>query len=246
MAKQSGLAQGFLIGGFSIPGDVQSVNARGGPAALDVTGIDKSAFERIGGMYDAGIDIVTFFNDATGRSFLALNDLPTTDTHVMYFDASALDAEAYCLVCKQVNYDGTRGQDGSLTFAVNTVASAGTGGEWCDMLTAGLRTDTAATNGSSIDGAAATTSGWAAYLQVTAATVTDVTFTIEDSANDSTWASVTSGAFTAVTSAPTFQRITGAAGATLRRYVRIVTSTTGGITTVTFAAAITRNPTGSA
>lgn len=242
MAKQTGLGQGFLIGGYSIPGDVQSVAARGGPAVLDVTGIDKSAFERIGGLYDGSLDVVTFFNDDALRSFPALKTLPTTDTGVMYVEANALDGEAYCLVAKQLNYDGTRGADGSLTFEVATVASAGTGGEWCKMLTAGLRTDTTATNGTGIDGTASTSTGWAAYLQVTAFAGTSVTVTIQDSADNVTWTpALTGGAFAAATALGT-QRIEGASGATLRRYVRAIT--TGTFSSATFAVAVTRFPTG--
>lgn len=242
MAKQSGLGAGFAIGGYSIPGDIQSVTMRGGPTPLDVTGIDKSAFERIGGIFDAGLDFVSYMNDAAARSFTVLKTLPTTDTQVMYFDASALDAEVYCLTVKQLNYDATRGTDGSLTFATTTQISAGASGEWCDMLTAGLRTDTGATNGSSIDGGVATTTGWSAYLQVTAFTGTSITLTLEDSANNSTFAAVTGGAFTAVTAAPNVQRIEGAAGATLRQYVRITSS--GTFNPCSFFAAVTRHPTG--
>lgn len=244
MSKSSGLGQFLLVGGYDLSGDVGSLsNVHGGPAALDQTGIDKSAIERIGGVLDGGLDYQAWFNPATDRAHARLSTLPTADVHVMYGTASTLGASAACLVGKQMSYDPTRGQDGSLSMAVPHVAN-GFGLEWCDLVTAGLRTDTAATNGSSLDGGAATTTGWSAYLQLTAFSGTDVTVKLQDSADNSTWADVTAGAFTEVTAGPTVERITGAAGATLRRYVRAVTATTGGVTSATFAVAVTRHPVG--
>lgn len=246
MAKATGLGQFILVAGVDLSGDTQSVSVRGGPAPIELTGINKSAPERAGGRLDGGIDWVSFFDDAAGQAHPTLKGLPTTSVHVMYGDASTIGQPAACEVAKQINYDPTLGNDGTLTLAVQSMVSDGASVEWCDLLTAGLRTDTAATNGSSLDGAAATTTGWAAYLQVSAFSGTDVTITIQDSADNSSWANVTGGAFTQVTSGPTTERIEGAAGATLRRYVRVITTTSGGVTSVTFAVAITRHPTGAA
>lgn len=246
MAKTSGLGQLFLVGGYDISGDVGSLsNVHGGPALLEATGIDKYAHERIAGLMDGSLDFVAYFN-ATGEHPV-LSALPTTDVEVMWLMGQTLGLPAAFIRAVQIGYDGTRGTDGSLTFAVHCDSGqAGAGLEWGDLLTAGLRTDTAATNGASIDGVTASTTGWAAHLQVTAFTGTDVVVTIQDSANDSTWANVTGGVFTSVTAAASKQRITGASGATLRRYVRAVTTTVGGVTSATFAVAISRHPSGAA
>lgn len=244
MSKRSGLGQFLLVNGYDLSGDVGTVNnVHGGPAALEVTGIDKAAFERIGGVLDGGLDYVAFLNKGAGRAHPVLKALPTTDVHVLYGTASTLGLPAAGCIGKQPAYDPTRSQDGMISFAVPHVSN-GYGLEWCDLLTAGLRTDTAATNGATVDGGAATTTGWAAYLQVTAFSGTDVTVKLQDSANDSTWADVTGGGFTAITAGPGYQRIAGAAGATLRRYVRAVTTTSAGVTSVTFAVAVTRHPVG--
>ena len=244
MAKSSGLGQGILIGGVDLSGDIGALGrVAGGPAPLDVTAINKSAHERIGGLLDGAIEYMAFFNDAAGAAHLSLRGLPTADVQIAYFMASTIGAEAACIVGKQLNYDPTRAADGSLTFAVSHPAN-GFGLEWCDLLTAGKRTDTTGTNGASLDGTAASTTGWAAYLQVTALTGTNVVLTIEDSADNAAWAAVTGGAFTSVTAAPGTQRITGAAGATLRRYVRAVSS--GVFTSATFLVAIGRHPSGAA
>ncbi len=244
MAKTSGLGERLFLSGYDISGDVGSLsNVHGGPAPLDVTGINKFAHERLGGLIDASLDFVAWFNPAVApAAHVVLSALPTSDVKIMWLMGTTLGLPAAMLNAIQVGYDPTRANDGGLSFAVHCDANS-YGIEWGDLLTAGLRTDTAATNGTSIDGAAATTTGWAAQLQVTAITGTSVTVAIEDSANNSTWAAVTGGAFTAA-AARTTQHLTGATGATLRRYVRAVT--TGTFSSAVFAVAISRHPSGAA
>lgn len=242
MAKSGALGMGILVGGVDLSGDVGEINEiGGGPSALTVTGIDKSAPERIGGLIDGRLNYTAYFNDAASAAHPTLSALPTTDVHIANFLASTIGAECACIITKQLGYDGTRAADGMLTFSVAGPAN-GYGLEWCDLLTAGLRTDTAGTNGTALDGTAATTTSWAAYAQVTALTGTNVVLTVEDSADNVSFAAVTSGAFTSVTAAPGYQRIEGAAGATLRRYVRVASS--GTFTSATFLVAVTRHPLG--
>lgn len=63
MAKKSGLGDNFYYGAFDFSGDIQALGAiGGGPAALNVTGINKSALERIGGHRDGRIEYTAFFN----------------------------------------------------------------------------------------------------------------------------------------------------------------------------------------
>lgn len=150
MAKSNGLASELFVGGYRLSGDIQSVDNISCPAtALDVTGIDKSAMERIIGLRDGVMEMTTFFNTASGRAHPALKTLPETDTHLMYCHKSTLGNPAACLVAKQVNYDGSRASDAGFTFKVQAQGNA-YGLEWGEQLTAGLRTDTAATNGTGV------------------------------------------------------------------------------------------------
>lgn len=247
MAKGSGLGDNFYIDQYDVSGDTQSIgNIHGGPAAWDTTGIDKSAFERIGLKREAGMSFVTFFNDATTAgaegAVTILKGLPTADRQFSYFRGTTLGNAAASLLAKQVNYDGTRDQSGALTFATHAEATAGTGLEWGNMLTAGKRTDSSATNGSSYDGAAATSFGWAAYLHVFSVVGTSVTVTLQDSADNSSFAAFTSSAFSAVLGGATgSQRIAGTVTSTVRRYVRAIT--TGTFSSAVFAVNFVRFPT---
>lgn len=241
MVKQSGLGDALYIGGYNLSGDIGSLGTiGGGPAALEVTGIDKSAFERLGGLRNGSIEFSAWFNDAAGQAHPVLATLPTTDRVLTYCRGTSIGSPAASLVAKQLNYDPSRGADGSLSEAVSA-QSNGYGIEWGQLLTAGVRTDTAATNGASLDTLASASFGGQAYLQVFAFTGTDVTVKIQDSANDSAWADVTSFAFAQITAGPTAERIALGNTATIRRYVRAVTVTTGGVTSVSFAVSLVKN-----
>jgi len=240
--KSSGLGDNLYIGGYNLSGDIGEVSKISGTVALlDVTAIDKSAFERIGGLRDGQIAYKAFFNPSPNQEHAALSTLPTTDQHMMYCRGTTLGNPAACMVGKQINYDPTRDAKGMLTIAIQADANS-FGLEWGRLLTAGLRTDTAATNGTGVDGTAASNFGAQAYLQCTAFTGTDVTVKIQDSADNVSFADVTGLAFTAVTAAHTTQRLATANTATIRRYLRVATTTSGGFTSATFAVMVVRNP----
>ncbi len=242
MGKRSGMGMGAAYGGYDLANDIGAFSVGGGPALLVTTGIDKLGFERIGGQIDGHIDLDAFFNDATARMHPVGAALPMTDRHLMMFLASTIGAAAACMIGKQIDYAPTRGADGALGMSMPHPAN-GYGMEWCELLTAGYRTDTTATNGTALDGGASSATGWAAYLQVPDLTGTNVVVTLEDSADNVSFSAVTGGAFTSVTADHTVQRIQSAAGATLRRYVRAVTS--GTFTGAQFIVALTRRPIGS-
>jgi len=78
-------------------------------------------------------------------------------------------------------------------------------------------------------------------LQVFDFTGTDVTITVEDSTNDSAWASLV--AFTAVASSPTTERVATSDSTTVDRYIRVATSTSGGFSDLDFAVMVVKNET---
>lgn len=244
MTKQTGLGDQLYIAGYNLSGDVGSLSRiGGGPAALELTGIDKSAFERVGGHRDGGIAFSAWFNKATAQAHLRLSPLPTADQVASYYRGSTLGGSAASCIAKQINYDGARGADGSLTFAVD-LQSNGYGLEWGTQLTAGTRTDTAATNGTGVDFAASHAFGLQAYLQVFAFSGTDATVTIQESSDNGAgdaFAAVTGGAFTQITAGRTAERISTATNQTVERYLRVVTTTSGGFTSLAFAVMVAVN-----
>ena len=147
MAKRSGLAQQIFVHGYDLSGDVGAISNCGSPRALlDVTAINKSAIERVNGLSDGNLEFNTWFDDAALAEHAALKGLPTTDRIVLYLMGGAVDDVVAGLVAKQVNYDWSRGADGSLQGTVQCQANS-TPLEWLKALSAGE--DTHASAGSS-------------------------------------------------------------------------------------------------
>lgn len=242
MAKQSGLGDQLFVGGYDIGADVSAIGSLSTPReTLPSTGITSFANERLFGKRDGQAEFTTYFNKTSDQEHAALKGLPRTDVHLMYLRGTTLGDESIGMVGKQLNYDPTRGDDGSLTFGVSVMANS-YGLDWCRQLTAGKKTDTAATNGTAIDTLASAAFGFQAYLQVFSVAGTSVTVTLEDSADNLSFLPITDGAFAAVTPAtdPQGQRIqSSSATATVRRYVRAVTS--GTFTSAVFAVSICKN-----
>lgn len=313
MAKSSGLGDNLWISGNDLSGDTQSGKVSGGPALLDFTAINNLAMVRQGGERSANIQWTSYWNSTGAHPVLSA--LPTTDILATYVcnqgsASAAIGNPAYNVQGKQLNYDPTRTNTGALTMAI-TVDSNGFSAEWGNLLTAGIRTDTGATNGTAFDGAggfatpavpasttpvtntsalpmtvvisggtvttvlvngvsagsgdgtysvpqggtiavtysvaptwtwtAVTAFGAQAYLHVFSFTGTDATVKIQDSADNATFADVTSLAFAQTTSGPGYQRISIGNTATLRRYVRASTITSGGFSNMQFAVVLVRN-----
>lgn len=240
MSKQTGMGAAFYVGGYDIGGDTQSFTASGGPALLDVTDITQSAHSRLGGLRNGTIDWVSYMDAAAGASHAALSPLPTADViATLLVGPVAVGCPALSQVSKQVNYDPTRAADGSLTFGVSA-QSNGFAQEWGIALTAGKRTDTAATAGPFFDNTAGQANGAQGYLQVFSFAGTDATVKIQHC--------TTSGGvytdlitFAQTTSAPGAQRVTAAG--TVNEFLKVTTVTTGGFTSLVFAVAIVVNAT---
>ena len=242
MAKQSGLGDNWYFGGNDLSGDCQSLTIHGGNAAQqDVTDITQSAYARLALQRDGGMAFVVYHDPVTAHPVLSA--LPTTDVISTYFRGTAIGNAACSQVSKQVGYDPTRNQDGSLTLATQALAN-GFGQEWGVQLTAGKRTDTGATAGSPYDQLAPTSFGGQAYLQVFSFAGTDVTVKIQDSTTSGgAYSDVTGLTFTQITGgAPLAQRIASANNQTIREFIKVTTVTTGGFSSLVFAVHLTINP----
>lgn len=100
-------------------------------------------------------------------------------------------------------------------------------------------------NGTSHDNGAASANGGVVQIHILSNTLNagNVTFRLEDSADNAAWATVAGGTFSAVAAAVlSAQRITFAPGSAIRRYTRIAWTMGGGPAsgTVLFAAAVAR------
>lgn len=239
MAKQSGLGDQLFVAGFDIGGDINAISNLSTPReTLPSTGITASAMERMYGKRDGLAEFTSYWNVATDQVFDALSTLPRTDVHVMYCRGEGIGNEAFCIVGKQVDYNPTRGDDGSL-LSGTSVPAAAYGADWSEQLTAGKDTHASGASTTSLDTLASADFGFQAHLQVFSIGSGTATITIEDSANNTDWAALADGAFTNVTARTTERIQSSSATATVRRYLRVTTS--GTFTDLVFAVAINKN-----
>jgi hypothetical protein len=183
---------------------------------------------------------VSFFDTAIGRAHPTLSPLQYTDVVLTYAHGAVAGNPAASMVSRQPNYDGNRGNDGSMLFNVDAIAD-GNGLSWGVQLTPGLRTDAGPVSpATGLDLTTVSTAfGWTAHLHVTAVVGTSVTVTLQDSADNSTFANLTGGVFPAETG-PDGQRLQSpSATGIVRRYVRAIT--TGTFSSATFLVNFTRN-----
>ena len=236
MAKSSGLGQQFFIGGRDISGDVGSIARFSTPRGTkDITGIDKSAMERIYTRSDTNLDWNCFFNDAANQEHVALSGLATTDQNILWMMGTTRGDPAAMVVAKQLNYDGSHDTEGFTEFSVN-VEGSGVAAEWGITLTAGKETHSSAGSTASIDNGASSSNGAAAMLHIVDINSGAPTVKVEHSANDSSWSDLI--AFTAVSDGaePATERKTSSG--TVNRYLRI--TTTGTFSNAAIAVAIRR------
>jgi len=312
VGKQSGLGDNLFVQGVDLTFDIASIDTLSTPLSLiEGTSIKQFAEQRIAGKRDMASKQFTSFADvvsgAAAGATAALEALPRTDVVSTYFHGSAIGNVAFGSVAKQLNFDPTIDTSGSILFKTELQGNA-FGGDWGEQLTPGIRTDTAATNGTSIDDSGGattpgvplsgtpvtntsplpstvvvsggtgtnvaingvlqgtfdgtyvvpgnggtitltyssaptwtwtyqTTNGATCYLQAFAPFAgSTATVTVQSAPDNSTWTTVV--AFTAVTSAPTAQRLFTGTGVTIGKWLRVITA--GTFTSFPFAVMVAR------
>jgi hypothetical protein len=248
MAKRTGLANSLFVDGYDLSGDINSVGSMGGGfSPIDMTDITQSAMDRLSGVRDGHMDIVSYLNNTaltTAHARFKGVSTSSADQILTYCAGSTIGDPVGCLTAKQASYDGTRDTNGGLLFNTKGQASGGTGFEWQELLTAGKITQGAAAAVTSYDFTAATAFGLQAFLHVFAFTGTSATVNIQESSDNGgadAWANVVGGGFTAVTAAPQAQRIQTTRALAVKRYLRILT--TGVFTNLVFAVTVAKNVT---
>lgn len=248
MAKQTGLGvERLFIDGNNVSGNIGSISAIAAKRALaDRTDITQSAIERVGMIQDGQMTFNAWWDGTpvTG-AHQVLKGLRNSGICTFTHGLSLGDPVA-SLVAHQVDYQIPRSPDGTLAATIDMVASGGVPLEWGVLLTGSAgqpyQTFASAGNGSDVDLTTVSTAfGGTLYVQLLSLATGTVTIKVQDAATLPTYADVsgmTTGGIAAA-SAPTAVRVAIGATATIRRYVRIVTS--GTFTNAVIVAALVRN-----
>ena len=242
MSKTHGMGDQLWIGGTDLGATTNSLTkCSGGPAALDLTDITQSAFDREGGERDGGMTVVSYWDPVTAHPYYSA--LPRTDVIATYAHTTAIGGASANLVGKQIGYDGNRGNDGSYLLTVDMTAN-GYGLQWAFQATAGKRTDASATAAAAVSplDQLTTTPGafggvmWAQVFSIGSGTPT---IKLQDSTDNITYNDVT-GATTGVVTAPSALRV-ALGSIDVNRYIKVVT--TGTFTNLVMAVSFVRHRT---
>lgn len=243
--KSTGMGDQLWVGGNDLGASTNSLSRiGGGPSPIDLTDITQSAHERKGGQRDGGMDVVSYFNPDAGAAHAVYSTLPTADVIVTYAHTTAIGGPSANLIGKQINYDGSRAQDGGFLLNVSAQAN-GFGLQWAFQATAGKRTDAAATAAAAVsplDQLAATPGafGLVMWVQLFSLGSGSVTIKLQESSDNAgdAYADVVGATTGALSSAPTAVRIaTGLIN--VERYLKVVT--TGTFTNAVFAVSAYRH-----
>ena len=134
MAKKSGLGATLAVDDGSgttraTSNDFLSVSVSTPRGVQDITGIDKSAIERLLLLADAKFDYSGVFNDtATTGSHVVLSTASSTSVNRLH----TYTVQTKVLACEMIipDYPLSRGADGALTFSISAMLSDGSVPTW--------------------------------------------------------------------------------------------------------------------
>lgn len=136
MAKESGLGLTLTVDdsagtGRAITNDVLSVSWGMPSNVQDVTGLDKSAFERLHLLADFSINISGVFNDAANLSFAVFKNYRTlAASQVGRTTSIAHSGQTLANEVLFTDFSHNRGADGSLPWTAPGVLADGTVPVW--------------------------------------------------------------------------------------------------------------------
>ena len=135
MAKISGLGDYFACddsGGTlrDITNDTTSLGVNIGQALIDITGLDKSAMEKLIGLADGSFAVSGVFNSASNKSHDVFKTRTGTRTVDYKISGTTTGTPYLTMECLVDSYNLSRGADGSLTWTAGLQLQSGTTPAW--------------------------------------------------------------------------------------------------------------------
>lgn len=231
MAFVNGSQCSVLVAQYDLSSYFSHADVNSTVHALDATTFKKSRKVYIPGLVDGKADLMGLW-DSVPDAYLNTYLQSAGEVVTIGPNGLVVGAVAKLLKSRQMDYKVSVPVGGLVSAKVSMQADGGleSGYSLQDLLA-----QTITGNGTSVDNGAATTNGFVAHLHVSAYSgFTNVIFTVEDSADNSSFATI--GTFTTVTAVGS-ERIEVAGN--VRRYVRVVRTKTGA-GSVTFQSSIAR------
>lgn len=125
MAKVSGLTTSLTVASNDISNDVTSLTVDTPYGVQDITGLDKSAMERLLLRADCTGTATGVFNTSANKSHATLKTPGSKSTVIVFPGPATLTFTAVW-----TNYALSMGADGSLVWSCNWALSSGTAAAW--------------------------------------------------------------------------------------------------------------------
>ena len=136
MAKQTGLGATVSVDDAvpalqNISNDVTSFSIKTERGMQEVTGVDKSALERIALAADGGVTLKGVFNPTANMSHDVFKTVCTTDVlRTCTIVLAGTPTATLTMEMRASNYNVERGDDGKLTWSVELMLANGTAPTW--------------------------------------------------------------------------------------------------------------------
>jgi len=135
MAKQSGLGDYIAVddsGGTArdISNDITSYSVNIPQNLFDVTGIDKSAMERLVGLGDGTVSLNGVFNSASNKSHDVFKTRTGTRTVTLAVGGNTSSNPELAMEMLVTEYNIERGDDGALNWTAGLSLQSGTTPTW--------------------------------------------------------------------------------------------------------------------
>ena len=138
MSKQSGLGDYFAVDDSSgslrdISADVTSLGVNVGQNLIDITGLDKSAVERLIALGDGSFAVSGVFNSASTMSHDVFKTRTGTRTTSYATGGNSSGLPILTMEMLVDSYNLSRGADGSLTWTAGLQLQSGTTPTWATV-----------------------------------------------------------------------------------------------------------------
>ena len=135
MAKKSGLGDYFAVDNSAgalkdISNDVTNLGVNVGQNLIDITGLDKSAMERLIGLADGSFAVSGVFNASANQAHSVFSTRTGTRTVTYAVGGNTAGNPVLSMECLVDSYNITRGNDGTLTWTAGLQLQSGTSPAW--------------------------------------------------------------------------------------------------------------------
>lgn len=238
MTQYHGKNTAVLWSQFNLSTYFNEASVKQEASTAETTTFGSSSRSYVAGLVDGTLSLSGFFDDTatTGPDVVLANALANATNPIVTIGLSGATIAKRAKLAQiiETSYEITGNFDDAVTASVEMQV---TGGVDNGIFLKTHAAETSSTNGAGQDNGAASSNGWCAHLHVTAtSSPTTLDVVIEHSTDNVTFAALSGGTFTQVTTSTTSQRLTGTGS--VNRYVRYASTIAG--TSYTYAVAFAR------